>query len=232
MKNHKINTFCPVFSGFYESFLDVSNSQDIDHDLFNNPESVKPEILEYILNALWSENLVDTKKIHIDTSKNIVNQLNSILKDEKIYINFTFQALVSPKYYNYSDDSINILCKFNKKHWKKIINEIKNNIDLFEEHIKDNYTSCSGFISSFSDNFEWWIEQGEQIQDSKDNEHLTGALLNFYFTKVLDINEESLYSNIVEKIYFSEYVDYNKLIELVNTKFNLNIKELEELATL
>ena len=120
------------------------------------------------------------------------------LDSNNIILDVDYENTVSPKYYNFSNDSINCEIEFNDKLLQEFIN---NNKEKFKEYITSRYTSCSGFISSYSNDVENWMEVKGY------NEHEIGSVLNFVLNELNENAEISLLeaSNNYESFYNFEF---------------------------
>jgi len=117
------------FGGFYNSIHDGN----IDHMV---------EALEYNFDN------VDYKKTFESYINEYCYKLKSyILNEYLIDIDFKTIKLNSPKYYNYSTDTID--CKINTNQANSL-NSVLIKDDEFLSFLKDRTTSCSGFMSFFT----------------------------------------------------------------------------------
>jgi hypothetical protein len=151
----KTKTYLPLFSGFYNSHWD-----DIDFDgeeeYFNIPED----------KDFWE--FVDWDKYHNHIAKEMCNEVQYLLSD--FVSDIEFEKIVSPKYYNFSDDSINCEITFDEE---KVTDYLINNFEEFSKYIRDNYTSRDGFISSYENNASEWLHEWQ------DDSHKVGSVLQF-----------------------------------------------------
>ena len=186
----KVHTFLPVFNGFYntlfEDILDNAvnnaieqNNTDLVYDDFNfNFDSIKKEI-----------------------SKDAVSKIEEKLNEIGINCTINFETLISPREYNFSNDSINIEINFKK--FSQVIEILEQNYDSFFQYIKDNYTSCSGFISNHSSYASDWMED---LRENAENEaHKVGAALDFILQEVDEYKADDLYFDLCENAYFVDY---------------------------
>lgn len=75
-------------------------------------------------------------------------------------IKLEFVKVDSPKYYNYSTDKLVCKATFNKQkliRYIKTLLKVKENYLRLDEYIKDTFSSRSGFISFYSNNTHYWI---------------------------------------------------------------------------
>ena len=109
-------------------------------------------------------------------SEQICGIVEDLLADEMLEMNINFQKLVSPKYYNFENDSINCEYIISQRQYDLVIDYLKSNWTNFEAWIKDRYTSRSGFISSHSNNAEVWMNN---MKSESHLEHNFGSVLEF-----------------------------------------------------
>lgn len=167
----KVQTYLPIFKGFYGSFYD----SDI--------EQKEIEWVDY----LYTEYNLDADEIHLDFNYQgyyddcavcICEAVCEELIELGLIKSYKYESLVSPKYYNFSNDSINVEFKFSTENKVRIAQYIKEHWNAFKDYLKDNYTSCSGFISSYSNDVADWLK----ISDSLEHSHKSGSILNFILT--------------------------------------------------
>lgn len=226
-----IETWLPVFPGFYGTDFDPSDIEDIDYVLWDAPSRVNEKYCIPICQESWSH--IDYKKLHIDASKLAVDFINETFKDLGLDCECIFQTLYSPKAYNFGNDTINIEFRCTQESWDKIVQHIKNS-EKFEDYIKEHYTSRSGFISFHSNDHKDWLKDAENITEAENRDHKTGELLNFYLYDIIgDTIYEDMRNYINEEMHKTggiyDYINYTSLIEWINKEFNLNIQDLSEL---
>ena len=160
----EINTYLPVFKGFYESIYEPCEENEIDYiNELRNDKKLKPI------------NYDDCDFNYDDYYLDISKQLCDILENElsKYVYKIDFDKLKSPKFYNYSSDVIHCIIKPKKQ---AILSYIKDNKIEFDKYLKDNYTCYDGFISHYDNNSnsEDWNET-----NIINGLHQLGSVLNF-----------------------------------------------------
>ena len=202
MKTAKnFETWLPLFVGFYNTYLD--GDSDLDNELSE-------------LDCEWDDLEVDYKEYQLDVSKWFVDKINRLVNDDLgINCEINFQELSSPKYYNFSTDSINIDIKFSANSLKRIGELIADNFDDVKDIIKSNYTSCDGFISSYSNNILDWQMETNNWTDFSSNGHYLGKVLEMLLRVVdSDVDENVMTDFFDSGIYLSSYItNYNELME-------------------
>ncbi len=205
MKTTKINTYLPIFQGFYGTFFEADNEDDEINDINSQREAKGLAPIDYD-KCNW-----DYSEYHEDVSKQCVDaierKLQEILnKDVKI----SFQALASPKEYNFTNDSINIEIKLNKEAQNTIVKILKDNERALKPYIEERYSSRDGFISSHSAYYEEWIE-AIKTWDNDLLAHKLGAILGFILETVEGYGPIDLYDDIETHLVYAS--NYNELIE-------------------
>lgn len=141
MEKTKVKTVIP-FSGFYHSFHD----QDLDHSLdMVCSDSTGCHTYETVRERMFD--LIDWKKAH-----KLYAQKYTDLFSREVGIDLSFEALISPRYYNYETDRI--FCWIPMEEVERIYNAVPKK-DL-EKKIKDRFTSCDGFISHYPNDLSLW----------------------------------------------------------------------------
>ena len=162
-----VKTYLPVFKGFYGShFL----------ELYMDEEDEGKEID-------WEAYMEALSKSFCDIVEDELSDFVSMIK---------FEELISPKFYNYSNDSVNVEIDL---YQTKIDAYLKENKLEFAKYLKDNYTSCDGFISSHSIDVNDW-------SDWSDDKHKAGSVLEFICDNE-GITEDCLYDTGVS---YYEYI--------------------------
>jgi hypothetical protein len=179
----KIQTYLPVFTGFYESLF------DLDTDNFCEEHDCSYDDLEIDYNGYM---IAVSKSLCIEVGRQMSDFIGTI----------KFESLESPKYYNYSNDSINVLIGPIKENISNYIYEHK---DEFCKYLRDNYTSCDGFVSSHSNSFDEWEQLTKNFRSFKVHTHYLGSVLQF-IAENEEITEEDLYYNVMEQIDEYEYI--------------------------
>jgi uncharacterized protein YpuA (DUF1002 family) len=200
-----IATYAPLFSGFYNSIWEPD---------FEGEEEY---LEEQGFKGDASKNF-DNKGYEKNAAKEFINQIENELVKLKIIRSMKFEDVVSPKYYNYSTDSINVEIVPSIKHIRRYIYANK---EAFEKHLEEHHKSRSGFHSFFSHEFDDWKEYTNNFIDyTQDPVHL-GSILEFIVQNE-KIDEVDLYYNTETRV--SEYIssDIYKLIENVENFVKYN----------
>ena len=196
LKNNimKVQTFLPVFNGFYNTLFEIilDNATDNAIEYYNeqNNTSLNYDIFDF-----------DFISIQNEISKDAISKIEEKLNEIGINCTIKYENLVSPREYNFSNDSINIEINFKK--FSQVIEILEQNFDLFTQYIKDNYTSRSGFISSYSNYSSDWME--DLKNDAENETHKVGAVLDFILQEIEEYKPENLYYDLCENYYEIDY---------------------------
>jgi len=217
-------TWLPIFPGFYNTIFECNMDE---WSLWDNPNNVDDEIKSYVMGIIWDK--YNHRERENKVASLFIEYINGILKENNINASFTFQEVIRPKFYNFTNDSINVAFSFSLDAWNGIVRDIKSKyLSLFTDYIKGHYPSYDGFISHFTNDVNEWISD---INECENTSHIIGAVMDFYIQAISD-NDDILmdaYEYISERIYELEYIDYDDIVEKVNDRFELNISDIEEL---
>lgn len=173
MKKQK--TWLPLFTGFYDSIFDPS-----DNYIEMETELREDEFKDYyedlhkagVTQEFFNENFYD----YLDYNKGYEGAASYIcdglenLESADIIQEVTFEKVVSPKYYNFSTDSINCEIEYDDE---KLIEYLTENKEAFKDYIESKYTSRDGFSSSYSNDLEYWLDAENH------GDHEVGSILQF-----------------------------------------------------
>lgn len=199
-KLNKVSTFLPVFNGFYSTIWEYKTEVDMELEYLNEDRGEKKEITHDDL-------IIDYKQAHTDLAKKIFFVICRELEQMELIKSGTFESLNSPREYNFYNDSIHCSFELSKANERTINKYIAENFEAFKTHIKDHYTSRSGFSSFYSGNVDTWLaESGEPLK----HEHKLSAVLNFIL-----LNEGLDNDYFFDKVefYMGEYVTVSETNE-------------------
>lgn len=215
----KVNTWLPVFNGFYNTIFDGADSF-IDYETSLCEDEFKEYYEELYKGGVsyefFQENFYDFcdfKRAYKEASIYLCDALKDI-DCSGIIDSIEFESLQSPRYYNFSNDSINCEITFNTELLQKYLDE---NLEEFELFIRGRYTSCSGFHSNYSNDVNDWLDVNEF------GAHKVGSVLEFViYNDQGDMYRaiEALYyeSNISEAFHNCTEIDYEAFIKSANKK--------------
>ena len=205
IKNLAVETWLPLFNGFYNTNFDMDDS-DIENEIYEINRQRSENGLEHIE---YDDMDIDYEQYQKDVVIYACSKVEDFLRDLGIDTEVKFQGIDSPKEYNFRNDSGNVLINIDKKNVKVLINLIYKNMDDIEQYLKDNYTSCSGFISSYPNSFVEWEQETDNFTTF--NKHQLGAILEALLISN-GYSTESITDTLCENIYAPNYIkNYNVL---------------------
>ncbi len=167
----KVDTWLPMFSGFYGTIWETDNDEENEMDNINSIRREKG------LPAIeWDAIEWDYEGYTLAVSEGMTDYVGGYLKDAGFIKDYSFQKLVSPREYNFTNDSINVAFTLDAANVKKISRYLSAHSAEFAKYIQERYTSCSGFISSYSNASTEWVANLEQTLS---DQHKLGSVLNF-----------------------------------------------------
>lgn len=194
MKVTQLEINFPLFEGFYNSYLDLSENIEVG------------EGEEFCMNEKQFDE-IDWKSTNNNVSKFYLEYIKDELKDffnEIGIINLDFVKVDSPKYYNYSTDKLVCNIEVNKN---KFLTKLqKYNFEAWRQFLKNNFTSYDGFISFYPNDPNEWTEL---IAEKFDTDNIIiETLLQFYLEQSEEFGmiKETLISNIFENTF--ELLEY------------------------
>ncbi len=217
MRTTKIETWCPLFPGFYNTLYDLDTDKVLEgyneNDDWHHEERKEKgysldEEIEY------DDLEIDNEGYEKALAKIFVEFVEKKLKPYVVKINL--QNVSSPKQYNYENDSINIEVEIDLEAIKKFF-ENKEVLKSYSTFLKAIYTSCDGFISSYSNDVDVWLEDIKRLPDIENIEHKMGSILEF----ILEYEKELVPSDDDLEI-------YNAVTELISASEFCSLKQKEE----
>jgi hypothetical protein len=192
----KIETYCPLFPGFYNTRFEPSEENEIyshnqEHDTDLNYDDFEWDYKDY------------KERVACAFVEDFEHCFQEIMP-----VKIRYQSISSPAFYNFSNDSINIEVDLDFPRFMKIVNENKENI---REYILENYTSRDGFNSFHSNNVDVWCDPEYVLEFIQ---HRVGALMEALATHYIDEDDQTywadseMYINYRVKYPFSEGEHY------------------------
>jgi len=202
MENIRIESFLPVFPGFYGTIFEPDEDNEINY-VNDERESKGWSPLDF------DKFEFDYDHYHTEIAKESVNWVENIVNGifkNKIQVNF--ESIQSPKYYNFSNDSINVNYVVNEEFLKEMMGYLNTNKEEFAHYIKENYTSRDGFFSHYSNDVDEWLN--EYFLDIETNKHYFGSILEFVINNEIDDPVYEMKMDCETQLFCS---NYNELIE-------------------
>jgi hypothetical protein len=190
----KIESYLPIFSGFCRTHLEYAN-EEYEVGAYNDENGTEYDYSDFH----W-----DYQERNLRIANDCCFKISEALEDlVDIDVKIKFQQLVSPREYNFSNDSINCEYEITQHEYDKVIDYLKVHWTAFEKHIRETYSSRDGFISSHSSYAEVWMNN---MKSESHLEHNFGSVLNFIL-----LNEEYTDYDLYESL-SDDYVSF-ELIE-------------------
>jgi len=166
-----VGTFLPVFPGFYYTGFDFDDeNSEIDYINEIREENHLKPINDY--DVCKFDYATYRKDVAIECCKCIEYELKRAGFIQEI----KFENIYSPREYNFSNDSINVSVILNQNNIKNIKLFLFENVSLFEDYIKDQFTSYSGFISHYNNDYITWLND---INNCLNHKTQLGVILDF-----------------------------------------------------
>jgi hypothetical protein len=172
-----IESYLPIFQGFYGTLFECDAEEGMIEE-GKNYDDYKWDYTDY----------------HNRVAKACVSPIEDQLNDLDLGITVEFQSLYSPREYNFSNDSINVVYTLESDSMDKIVAYIQENREEFDTYIKDNCTSYDGFMSFYSNSSDVWLNEYIKRED-KDMVTVFGHLLEFMLN-----NEEFTAIHLAEEV--------------------------------
>lgn len=219
---NSISTFLPIFPGFYNTIFDEGDSF-VEYELSDeeNFRSNYPELDGIPFDFIWKNfwDAVDYTKGNLGVANAVVEGVRELLAD--FIESISLEKLVSPKEYNFDNDSVNVEIVPKADAIRNFIHE---NWEAFQAFIHRRYTSRDGFMSFYSNDADDWKEETDDFRALDVNGHVLGTLLDF-IAATNEVDDMKLYYESDTSSAFSEAtsVDTSRIVEAWKEK-----KETEE----
>jgi hypothetical protein len=203
----KIETYLPLFSGFYNTIW--NDSEDWDYEFFECveiPENLKKYDLQDVSDeALYSVN-------HQEREKDVVLSICETLpKFCPLIKSIELEEVISPREYNFYNDSADVIIDVDMKSLQKWIDE---NEDFLDRYFKKRYTSYDGFWSRYPDSYGGWDMETDQFTNL--DGHYLGSILEAWFIQN-KITELDIYYDV--DIYSSfDYINWQEVENSLSEK--------------
>lgn len=179
-----IKTYLPVFPGFYGTIFEYEN-EEFDIENYNEENNTDLNFDDFEFNYKDYYNRVAKKCCEI-----IERELKHLFPS----VSVKFESLVSPREYNFTNDSINVEISIDNQDFETMLTYLKTNKKEFKGYIKEMYSNCSGFISFYSTDYKVWLD--EYLKEDNDKlTHCFGSVLNFILNNEGFIDDD-LYDNL------------------------------------
>jgi hypothetical protein len=222
----KIATWLPVFPGFYNTIFEPDLRSELEYLKQEGelPDTADEGDLLYGWDNSGYEQAVVRNICHALTASR-----RPYFPDEAGVIACEFEHVVSPKEYNFANDSANVTFEIDMALFAPWVRQLLVDYEkAWADYLRRHYKSCDGFISYYSYDPEDWrhsIEamltgidlvetegEGWRKREIVTPDHLLGRLLEFYLTEVRGGDViESMYYDATESVYVGEFIDLEKV---------------------
>ena len=217
----KIPTWLPVFPGFYNTIFEAQFDQELEY--LKEKEELPDSAHEGDLLYGWDNGGYERAVVAC-----ICEHIPSYFPKEAGILACTFENVVSPKEYNFVNDSANVTFEIDMALFAPWLREyLKTWAKEWAECIRKHYRSSDGFCSFYSDDVEDWnaavemMLKGEEPEpdrgiynrDSIDSQHLLGRVLEFYLENEDEEPDMRMYYDVSDHVYVSEFIDMEKVKE-------------------
>jgi hypothetical protein len=200
------NLFPIINVGMYNSNISSENVFD-DYTIIEDKNN---GYIHYDVNYFWNnfQNDKYVKRIQELASEYLEGKIDN---GNGIDITIKCKEIYSPKFYNFGTDEIVMDVTFNKT---KVLQVVKKEREIFNQFLKDDYTSYDGFTSFTSNNYDDWLV------DFQENEvRSIGAVLTYLFQDSITYNKSQFEFFVNEGVgNYWEYIDStdyeNEVVEL------------------
>jgi len=175
-----IETYLPVFPGFYSTIFEPDETSEIEY-------FTQLRIDNKLTPVDFDQFQFDYDNYRKRISKDCCGFIERELKALNVLDSITFQSVYSPKEYNFATDAIYIAVNLTDENVEVIKKYLQDNIESFTQYVKDRYTSYDGFMSSYSNNVNAWL-----FDECLEHKHMLGPILEF-ICRNEDINSEDMY---------------------------------------
>jgi hypothetical protein len=198
-ENKTIETWLPLFKGFYGTIWDGDSELD----------------------EFCDSNDVDSDNVSVNWlgyRQEIATVLTDKIAKELIKLNLIesmkFQHVSSPQYYNFTNDSIDVEIVAKAEN---IAAYIYTDINEFDAYLKERYTPRDGFMPHYSNSAAEWSENTEGFTELSGNSHVLGCILDFIL-RAQELTERDFYDDVIGEVNFDNFatITYTDINDLDN----------------
>lgn len=164
-----IKSYLPIFQGFYGTLFEC-NAEEREIENYDELHGTKSTSDDFEF---------DYEDYNKRVAQECISSIWNFLKLDGFEIDVNFEGIHSPRFYNYTNDSINCIYLVNKVDLDNLVNYCKDNLTEFEEFLRENFTSDIGRYAYYSNNADVWFE--EYLKTTSDDfEGAFAEILGFY----------------------------------------------------
>jgi len=196
----RIDTYCPIFPGFYGTMFEGSEHAEADA-IASVFSCAGVELSERALCDIANDSRCvdwDYSRYHRDYTERIVSAVSHELAD--LGVKLEFQTLASPREYNFRNDVGNVVAVIeNPEAFRMgLLAFLLDHDDEFKAYIRKRFTSGPGFISFHDNDHSVWLEELRNWNPATDGYDSTrfGTLLEFYLLEEEEFDEWALFHTV------------------------------------
>ena len=140
----KIKTWVPLFPGFYNTIFEFEPTS----------EYAEKETWDEFQKLPWKEQQKQIKEHEAAISEKWCAEIQKRLAALGMKVKIEFEAVYSPKEYNFTTDSLNATITVNTYNLKRYFIKHK---EKLRQYFVDTYTSRDGFASFYDNDIDRWI---------------------------------------------------------------------------
>ena len=196
----KVDTWLPKFPGYYQTIFEPD--EDIELEFINQSREelgLKPV---NVSDCKW-----DYSEFYKQVGENCTKFVEKFFQELDLVDAIEFEGVYNPKFYNFTNDSLNVKVDLSVKNTVNIKKYIHDNLRAFEAYIAEKYTSYDGFASLHSNDYEIWINEYDEYIKHK---HRLGAILDFICNIHPDFDEGEMTMAGLQDVVLSS-TNYNEL---------------------
>lgn len=206
----KVSTWLPLFNGFYGTIWESDSDEDM---VIENINELRKE--RGLPPITWDDVEFDYDGYRSCVAYAVTNAVGEELKRTGLIQAYKLEKLVSPREYNFSNDSINVQFTLAPRNQAAIKAYLEKHVKAFDAYLKDRYTSYDGFMSSYSNRIaDWMGELDHNLQAA----HQLGSILNFILKHENQISEYFIYNHVKGNGAYLEASNYSELVPDVKKK--------------
>lgn len=189
------NLFPIISVAMYGTYLDPDSMFDS-----YMIESDKEEgYIHFGLDYFWDNFQYDKYRLAIqERAQSFINGKHS---ENNVWVIIKVGEIYSPKYYNFSNDEIDLTVTFSKS---KVLNAVSKDITKFDSFLRERYSSRDGFNSYTANNYTQWFEEFNNEDDTA-----IGAVLTYLFQETIEENQQ----RFIEYVCCDTDLDYRDFVD-------------------
>ena len=190
---NKTNTWLPIFPGFYNTIFETDTEEsEIEYYNEQRAERGLPPLEYHDFTFDYATRNYEIAQCACEFIKQALAKFG--------VLDVAMEKVVSPRQYNFTNDSIDCVITYDEAVVQKYINE---HIEEFKQYLRGRYTSRDGFASFYSADVEDWKEWSG-------DKHMVGSVLDF-ICRNEEIDQEAMYYSGASDVTLS-LLNYDEII--------------------